>query len=87
MKSTILLALTLFLISAPAPDSNDIAEMSSNFIVPQQTLGLLASDEASEVNLNELRKNADTISQNNAVAPEKALSNGSGQHERKNTKS
>ena len=86
MKSTILLALTLFLVSAPAPDSSDIAEMTSNFIVPQQTPGLLASDEASEVNLKELRKNADTISQNNAVAPEKALFKDSGQHQRKNTK-
>ena len=48
MKSTILLASTLFLISAPAPDSGDIAEMTSNLIVPEQVPGLLASEEATK---------------------------------------
>jgi len=46
MKSTILLATTLFLISAPAPDSNDIAEMTSNFIVPENVPGLMAAEQA-----------------------------------------
>ena len=46
MKSTILLATTLFLISAPAPDSDDIAEMTSNFIVPENVPGLMAADQA-----------------------------------------
>ena len=45
MKSTLLVALTLFLVSAPAPDSNDIAEMTSNFIVPQSSPGLQAGEE------------------------------------------
>jgi hypothetical protein len=40
-----LLATTLFLISAPAPDSGDIAEMTSNFIVPEDTPGLMASEQ------------------------------------------
>lgn len=44
MKSTMLLAVALFLISAPAPDANDIAEITSNFIVPKQLPGLEASD-------------------------------------------
>ena len=45
MKSTMLLATALFLISAPAPDSDDIAEMTSNLIVLKQANGLLAADE------------------------------------------
>lgn len=44
MKSTMLLAVALFLISAPAPDANDIAEITSNFIVPKQFPGLGAYD-------------------------------------------
>ena len=51
MKSTVLLALALFLISAPAPDSSDIAQMTQNFIVPEQLLGLEAS-EASQGEIN-----------------------------------
>ena len=45
MKSTMLLATALFLISAPAPDSNDIAEMTMNFIILDDASGLLAADE------------------------------------------
>jgi len=44
MKSNVLLALALFLISAPAPDSRDIAELTSNFIVPANMPGLVASE-------------------------------------------
>ncbi|MDX1459624.1 MAG: hypothetical protein R3348_01035 [Xanthomonadales bacterium] len=44
MKSVVLLAIALFLISAPAPDARDIAEMTSNFIVPENAPGLRASD-------------------------------------------
>ena len=46
VKSTLLLATTLFLISAPAPDSGDIAEITSNFIVPEDVPGLMAAEEA-----------------------------------------
>ena len=56
MKSIILLALTLFLISAPAPDSNDIAEITSNFIVPQDIPGLLAADELASENISSVQK-------------------------------
>lgn len=42
MKSTILLAIALFLISAPEPDASDIAEMTSNFIVPRESSNLMA---------------------------------------------
>ena len=45
MKSTFLLTTALFLVSAPAPDSGDIAEMSSNFIVPENVPGLLADEQ------------------------------------------
>jgi len=56
VKSIFLLALTLFLISAPAPDSNDIAEITSNFIVPQDIPGLLAADELASENISSVRK-------------------------------
>ena len=42
MKPTILLAVALFLISAPEPDASDIAEMTSNFIVPRESSSLMA---------------------------------------------
>jgi hypothetical protein len=44
MKSTMLLATGLFLISAPAPDADDIAEMTANFIVPNRVSGSLTAD-------------------------------------------
>jgi hypothetical protein len=44
MKATILLATVLFLISAPAPDSGDIAELTSNFIETDNTPGLMAAE-------------------------------------------
>ena len=34
LKQILLLTVTLFLIMAPAPDSNDLTEMTANFIVP-----------------------------------------------------
>ena len=62
MKNTLLLATALFLISAPSPDSNDIAEMTSNFIVPQDIPGLQADVESSRGNLNVNKQNAKQIS-------------------------
>lgn len=44
MKSLVLLTIALFLISAPAPDANDIAEFTSNFIVPESQPGLMAAE-------------------------------------------
>ena len=44
MKSIILLAIALFLISAPAPDARDIAEMTHDFIVPEESNSLRASE-------------------------------------------
>jgi hypothetical protein len=40
----VLLASLLFLISAPAPDASDIAEFTSNFIVPGKIPGLLVAE-------------------------------------------
>ena len=40
-KSIILLATALFLIGAPTPDSWEVAEITSNFIVPDQLPGLM----------------------------------------------
>lgn len=44
IKSTLLLATALFLISAPQPDSRTIAEMTGNFIVPTDERALLAAE-------------------------------------------
>jgi hypothetical protein len=44
MKSQALLTVALFLVSAPAPDSRDIAEFTSNFIVPETPLALSADE-------------------------------------------
>jgi hypothetical protein len=45
MKSTILLTIAIFLLSAPTPDSKTIAEMSAGFLLPNQNTGLLASED------------------------------------------
>ena len=44
VKTILLLATTLFLISAPQPDSATIAEMTANFIVPMDERALQASE-------------------------------------------
>lgn len=48
MKSVVLLTIALFLISAPAPDANDVAELTANFIVPTQEPGLQASQQEAD---------------------------------------
>ena len=48
MKPIMLYAAALFLITAPAPDSSDIAEMTSNFIVPEEIPGLMAAEDFSQ---------------------------------------
>ena len=45
LKPTLLLTTLLFLLVAPAPDSNDIAEMTANFMIPDNHSGLMASAE------------------------------------------
>lgn len=45
LKPTLVLTTLLFLLVAPAPDSNDIAEMTGNFLVPESNSGLMASAE------------------------------------------
>jgi len=49
MKSQALLTIALFLVCAPAPDSTDIAELTSNFIVPENQPGLSASEAGTDV--------------------------------------
>jgi hypothetical protein len=44
MKSTILLTIALFLLSAPTPDSNAISEISAGFLVSSHVAGLMASE-------------------------------------------
>ncbi|MDX2417664.1 MAG: hypothetical protein QNK19_09410 [Xanthomonadales bacterium] len=44
LKSTLILTTLLFLLAAPTPDSQDIAEMSANFLILNNNLGLLASE-------------------------------------------
>lgn len=45
LKPTLVLTTLLFLLVAPAPDSKDIAEMTANFLVPNNHSGLMASAE------------------------------------------
>ena len=45
LKQTLILTSLLFLLAAPAPDSRDFAEMSANFLIPNNHSGLLASTE------------------------------------------
>jgi len=44
LKPTLLLALAFFMVSAPNPDSDVIAEMTANFIVPQHAHPLQAAE-------------------------------------------
>lgn len=44
MKTTLLLAIALFLISAPAPDAETIAEMTAQFIVLDDSHALQAAE-------------------------------------------
>ena len=44
LKPTLILTTLLFLLVAPTPDSQDVAEMSANFLVLNNNLGLLASE-------------------------------------------
>jgi len=45
LKPTLVLTTLLFLLIAPAPDSRDFAEMTANFLVPDNHSGLMASSE------------------------------------------
>jgi len=45
-KPTLILALAFFMVSAPNPDSDAIAEMTANFIVPKNEFALNANDRA-----------------------------------------
>lgn len=49
LKPTLLLALAIFLASAPNPDSKAIMEMTANFIVPKSERALQASELQAEV--------------------------------------
>lgn len=44
-KPIMILTTLLFLLVAPAPDSQDIAEITANFLVLDNQPGLLASDD------------------------------------------
>jgi hypothetical protein len=44
MKATFILSTALFLVSAPAPDSKTMAELSAGFLAPTTNHGLMASD-------------------------------------------
>ena len=45
LKPIVILTTLLFLLVAPAPDSQDIAEITANFLVLNNQPGLLASEE------------------------------------------
>lgn len=43
-KPTLILALAIFMASAPNPDSEAIAEMTANFVVPSKEFNLQAAE-------------------------------------------
>jgi hypothetical protein len=45
LKPTLILSTLLFLLVAPTPDANDLAEMTANFLVTDNHSGLMASAE------------------------------------------
>jgi len=53
LKQTLILTTLLFLMFAPAPDSQDIAEMTANFFVPTSYSVLLASDKPVQIHAEE----------------------------------
>ena len=46
LKPTLILSTLLFLLVAPAPDSHDLAEMTADFLIPDNHSGLMAAAEA-----------------------------------------
>ena len=50
LKETLILTTLVFLMFAPAPDSQDIAELTANFLVPTNHSVLLASDKPVQIN-------------------------------------
>ena len=53
LKRTLILTTLLFLMFSPTPDSQDIAEMTANFLVPTGHSELLASDKPVQINVKE----------------------------------
>jgi hypothetical protein len=45
LKPTLLLAVALFLMTAPSPDAQDVSELSAGFFVQSNQAPLLASQE------------------------------------------
>jgi hypothetical protein len=73
-KLTVLLATTLFLASAPEPDSGTIAEITANFIVPVNEHALMASDRAPvEAHIAEPVVVAPRTASNPVIGREKAV--------------
>ncbi len=73
LKPTLLLALAIFLASAPNPDSKAIMEMTANFIVPKSERALQASELAAEPTLTparEARLTAVNSDENQALSPD-----------------
>ena len=53
LNPTLTVTTLLFLSFAPAPDSQDIVEMTANFLVPTSYSVLLASDKPVQINVEE----------------------------------
>lgn len=66
IKPTILLAMALFLVSAPEPDSRAIAEMTANFIVPSDQHALQAAEIADRRDIARQVKPAQTGQESSA---------------------
>jgi len=53
LKQTLILSTLFFLLFAPEPNSQDIAEMTAYFLVPTSQSVLLASDKPVKINVEE----------------------------------
>ena len=57
MKTTLLLATALFLVSAPSPDSDAISEFTAGFLAPTDDRGLMAAELVADVHTSGITDN------------------------------
>jgi hypothetical protein len=57
MKTILLLATALILMSAPSPDSEAISEFSAGFLAPTSERGLMAAELVAEANTSGMADN------------------------------
>lgn len=66
-KPTIILAIAIFMASAPNPDADAVAEMTANFIVPASEYNLQAAELPARQESLELNEQTDTAEEQESV--------------------